>query len=379
MSDIHTSEVLIVGGGVIGLAIARAMRKRGAGRVTVVDRSAPGLEASRAAAGMLAPQAEADSPDAFFRFCRESNELYSRFALELQDETGIDIELDDEGTLFLAFSDEDLVELEARRRWQSESGLRVEKLSTDETKELEPLVSRHTMGSLFFPDDRQVENRILVKALIRFAENNEVEVIADNGINMVEEVRGSAVAISDGGARFEAGTVIVAAGAWTSLIKGADPGAGIPEISPVRGQMIAFRTPRRQFRKVIYSHRGYLVPRRSGRLLAGSTTEHVGFSDRTTDEGVAAIRENAREISPGLAELEVADTWSGLRPCRPGGRPFIGRAPGCERIYAAAGHYRNGILLAPLTAEIVADSAINGVNSEYLDYFGTSPARAGAV
>lgn len=378
MAETHTSEILIVGGGVIGLSIARALKKRGAGTITVIDRSTPGREASYAAAGMLAPQAEADSPDGFFRFCRESNRMYTRFAEELLDETGVDIELDDEGTLFLAFSDADLMELSRRYEWQSGAGMRVEHLTAADTHKLEPFVSPDSLGSLFFPDDRQVENRALIKALLEFARSNGIGIVPDTEIQSVSETA-AAAALSTDGRRFEAGTLIVAAGCWTSKIEGATPETGIPEIKPVRGQMIAFEAAKRFFRKVIYSHRGYIVPRKFGRILAGSTTEEAGFEDRTTDEGIETIRENAVEISPSLANLKIADSWSGLRPYCTTERPFIGRVPESERTFAAVGHYRNGILLAPLTAEILAMQILDGAESEFLKIFGAGPAKAEAV
>ncbi|HUF05742.1 MAG TPA: glycine oxidase ThiO [Aridibacter sp.] len=379
MAETHTSEVLIVGAGVIGLSIARALKKRGVGKITVVDRSSPGREASYAAAGMLAPQAEADSPDAFFRFCTESNHMYSRFAKELFEETGIDIELDDEGTLFLAFTDEDLLELSRRFEWQIAAGMRVEHLTAAETHKLEPFVSPDSLGSLFFPDDRQVENRALLRALLEFAARNGIETLPDTEIAGIAETKESAEARSSDGRRFEAGTLVVAAGSWTSLIDGTSPAAGIPEIKPVRGQMIAFEAARRFFSKIIYSHRGYIVPRKLGRILAGSTTEDAGFDDRTTDEGVETIRENAVEISPSLANLKIADRWSGLRPYCTAKHPFIGSVPGKKRTYAAVGHYRNGILLAPLTAEIVSMKIADGTESEFLKLFGGGPARAEAA
>lgn len=379
MADTHSSDVLVVGGGVIGLSIARALRERGVGKITVLDQSTPGREASYAAAGMLAPQAEADSPDAFFRFCRESNRMYSRFAEELLDETDVDIELDDEGTLFLAFTEDDLVELSRRYEWQSAAGMRVEHLTAAETHRLEPFVSPDSIGSLFFPDDRQVENRSLIKALLEYAEQNGIEIVPDTEITRIGESARAAEAISADGRAFEAESLVAAAGSWTSRIKGVDPGSGVPEIKPVRGQMIAFETVKRFFRKVIYSHRGYIVPRKIGRVLAGSTTEDAGFEDKTTDEGIETIRENAVEISPSLANLKVADRWSGLRPFSASGRPFIGAVPGTGRIYAAAGHYRNGILLAPLTAEILAMKIADGTESEFLKIFGDGTAKAEAA
>lgn len=364
---------MIVGAGVIGLALARSLHKKAGGSITVVDRRDPGLEASYAAAGMLAPQAEADSPDEFFRFCRASNAIYPDFASSLMDETGVDIGFDDSGTLYLALNEHDLSELSRRYEWQSGAGLRVEHLTSDETRQVEPFVSPDTLGSLFFPEDRQVDNRELVRALVRYADLHGIEMLPECDIVEIRETaEGSAAAVSSQGQVFSAGTVVIATGAWTSLIRGAGPETGLPEIKPVRGQMAGFRTAKRLFRKVIYSARGYLVPRSDGRILAGATTEHAGFENGVTDEGIGAVVEAAYEISPSLAGLRIEEKWSGLRPYSMTERPFIGMVGSSGNIFAAVGHYRNGILLAPLTAEILAERIVTGAVGEFLESFGTN-------
>ncbi|REJ75603.1 MAG: glycine oxidase ThiO [Acidobacteria bacterium] len=379
MSGEHRSDVLIVGGGVIGLSVARALWNKGVRDITVLERSLPGREASFAAAGMLAPQAEADAPDDFFRFCIESNRRYSTFAAELLDETGIDIELDDEGTLYLAFTDQDLVELGRRFEWQTAAGMRVERLSASETHRLEPFASPDSLGSLFFPDDRQVENRALLRALIEFARLNGIKIETGCEVVKIDETASETSAITADEKNIQASKLVVAAGSWTSLIEGAGPGAGIPEIRPVRGQMIAFDGVKRFFRKVIYSHRGYIVPRKMGRILAGSTTEDAGFDDRITDEGIGRIRRIAIEISPSLENLRIADKWSGLRPYCSSDRPYIGVLPGRQRTFAAVGHYRNGILLAPITGEILAEKIVSGTENKYLRLFSRNSVRASVV
>ena len=164
------SDVLIIGGGVIGLGLARELRKKSAGKITVVERGELGREASYAAAGMLAPQAETDCEDEFYRFCSESNDLYPEFAGQLLDETGIDIELDRSGTLYLAFNEGDSADIRKRYDWQKEAGMAVEHLTAEETRKAEPFVSPDVRGSLYFPGDGQVENRKLMQALRLYAE-----------------------------------------------------------------------------------------------------------------------------------------------------------------------------------------------------------------
>ena len=156
------SDILIIGGGVIGLATARALRKKGVSRITILERGAIGQEASHAAAGMLAPNAETEKLDDFFRLCNESNKLYPEFAAELQDETHIDIELDRQGTLYIALNDDDSAEIGRRFEWQRGAGLTVEHLTARETRTMEPFVAPDVRESLFFPNDWQVENRKLL-------------------------------------------------------------------------------------------------------------------------------------------------------------------------------------------------------------------------
>lgn len=364
-------DVLIIGGGVIGLAIARRLHKKGVREITILERGATGREASYAAAGMLAPHAETDKRDDFFRLCDESNKLYPAFAEELLEETGIDIELDRGGTLYLAFTDKDVKEIRRRLAWQKGANLEIEHLSAEETRKLEPFVSPDAREALFFPNDWQVENRRLLAALQKYAALNQIEIVENSTVeNLLTEnkkIRGAATKDK----KFCADTVVLATGAWTSLIK-AD-GFSMPKIKPVRGQILSFKTAKRLFTRVIYSPRGYLVPRRDGRILAGATVEDVGFDKSVTPAGTNFVRENALEIAPSLVNLDVAEKWAGLRPFAADGFPVIGAFPEIENLFIAAAHYRNGILLAPQTAEILADKIVGNSESEYLKIF--SPRR----
>ncbi len=366
-----TSDVLIIGGGVIGLATARALHKKGVSNITILERGAVGKEASHAAAGMLAPNAETEKADDFFRFCSESNELYPAFAAELFDETGVDIELDRQGTLYLALTETDSAEIGKRFEWQKQAGLTVERLSARETRSLEPFVSPDVRESLFFPDDCQVENRELLHALEKYAELNGIEIRENTEIENLLIENGKVTGAESGTEKFFAGKVILAAGAWTSLIKAEN--LLLPQVKPVRGQMIEFHTAKRLFQKVIYSPRGYLVPRAGGRVLAGATVEDVGFDKNVTDAGIEFLRENTLEIAPSLVNLEIAEKWAGLRPFAADGLPILGSFPQMENLILATAHYRNGILLAPLTARILAENIVENKASDYLEIF--SPRR----
>ncbi len=369
MSVLANADILIIGGGVIGLSIARELNRFGVRRITLIERRDLGNEASYAAAGMLAPNAENEAIDDLYRFCDESRLMFPGLASELLGETGIDIELDRTGTLYAAFTKEDSEHLDERYELQKAAGIPVSRLSTQETLKAEPAISAAVRGSLFFPNDWQVENRKLVTALIKYAVDNGIEIIEDRPVDSLivdgDTVRG-AVAWNE---RLLADVTVLATGAWTSFIKIA--GSELPfAVRPIRGQMISYKPVHRSFRHVIYSPRGYLVPRADGRILMGATVEDVGFDKATTDQAVRELSAAAVEIAPFLEREPIAEHWAGLRPLAWDGLPVIGPVPGYERLLAATAHYRNGILLAPLTATVIAEFIVNGSRSPYLDHFG---------
>lgn len=366
------NKVLIIGGGIIGLSIARELRKKGVKNLTILERGEVGKEASHAAGGMLAVHAETNKIDDFFHFCRESLNLYNELAEQLFDETGVDIELDKEGTFYLAFNEQDAEEIRKRYEWQKDAGLEVEKMSPTEIHKLEPFVSPDVLEGLFFPNDWQVENRKLLHALQKFCELNEIKVIENTEITRLLFEDGKVVGVESNSSSYFADAVILATGAWTSLIK-AD--VALPKVKPIRGQMISFQTVKRLFSKVVYSPRGYLIPRRDGRILFGATSEDAGFDKSTTDTASEILRENALEIAPSLVNLEISDSWTGLRPFAADGLPILGEI--AENLFIATAHYRNGILLAPATAKILAEKVVNNQDSRYFESF--SPNRFRSV
>jgi len=372
------TDVLIIGGGIIGLSLARQLRRKGIKKITILEKnSLCGAEASSAAAGMLAPQSETDKFDDFYYLCRESRDSYPNFANELFDETSIDIELDQNGTLYLAFTETDAAEIRKRYEWQIKAGLDVEHLTAEDVRKAEPFISPDVREALFFPNDWQVENRKLVSALRKFAELHQINIVENaEVINLLSENGIVTGAITES-EKFLAENVILTTGAWTSLIKIGENASMIVNVKPIRGQMYSYKTAKRLFTKVIYSPRGYIVPRADGRILVGATVENVGFDKSVTSSGIEYLRENALEISPNFANLEISERWAGLRPSAPDGLPILGSFPEIKNFYVATAHYRNGILLAPLTAEIMADRIVGNKESKYLDVF--SPRRFNAV
>lgn len=358
-----SSDVVVIGGGIIGLTIARALALRGVTDVCLVERGALGTEASFAAAGMLAPQAEADAEDDFFALACRSRDLYPSFAAALLEETGFDVELDTTGTLYLALNKHDQEELQERYNWQTRAGLSVELLNADEARDLEPAISSSTLGALRFPKDIQVENRRLLNALANSVHKLGPTILTETNVDglLTEGSRLTGVQTSRG--VISCARVVIAAGTWSSFIQHAPRTVSI---EPVRGQMVCLEAKPQLARHVIYSKRGYLVPRHDGRLLAGSTSEKAGFAKHVTAAGISAILQNAREISPAISALPIVDTWAGLRPCSSDGLPVLGACGEIDGLFYASGHYRNGVLLAPITGELISEAIVADAASHLL-------------
>lgn len=369
------------------MAVGRELALRGLRDVLLIERAGLGMESSFAAAGMLAPQAEADGADEFFHLACRSRDMYPAFAAALRDETGIDIELETTGTLYLAFTEEDVHEVQNRYEWQVKAGLAIERLSPAEAENLEPSIAPAVRAALKFPRDMQVENRRLVNALAAANEILGVRVVTETSVESVQINRGRVAGVETSRGFVATDNVVIAGGAWSSLLSISDhtmsdqrlPDKGFcnVRIEPVRGQMLSFEARRPTSRHVIYSPRGYIVPRSDGRLLAGSTTEHVGFDKRTTDEGLRSILSAAIEIAPAIASLPVTAAWAGLRPRAPDNLPVLGPCAEIEGVFYATGHYRNGILLAPVTGELIARAMVDHVVGPSLNMF--SPDRFGLV
>jgi glycine oxidase len=351
----HTTDCIVIGGGVIGLAVARALRRDGL-RVTLFERNTqPGGEASWAAAGMLAPQAEAEAPGVLFSLCTASRALYPAFADELRDETGIDIELRTEGTLLLAFTDEEVQHLVEKWAWQTGAGLRTEPLTPFEAREREPRLSETIRGALLLPDDWQVDNRRLTQALVASTFRAGVDIHCDAGDIQPVIEKGRIRGVTALGQTWHAPLVVNAAGSWAARMSPELLRLPPASVRPIHGQMLSLRMqPPDLLRHVVRSARAYLVPRRDGRLIVGATVEDVGFTKQVTAGGVARLLAGTIEAVPLLADMPLGETWNGLRPLAEDDLPILGETD-VTGLFCATGHYRNGILLTPITATLMAD------------------------
>jgi glycine oxidase len=361
------SKVIVVGGGLIGCAVARELAGCGC-RVVLLERDRIGGESSSAAAGILCPQEEAEQPSPLLHLGMESYRHYGGFVESLREETGIDPQLDTAGTLRLDLTREDAAESERVCRWQRELDLPVETLSAREVEDLEPGLSGTILGGLRFPRSGRVDPAALTRAAAISARLRGADLRVGTPVESLKRFGDRVTGVVlPGGVVLEGEEVILASGAWVSVLA--------PEmrvgVVPIRGQMLVLETGRPSRRHVLCTSRAYLVPRRDGSVLVGSTGENVGFRKAVTPRAIIRLAATALAVDPGLEAAVLGEFWSGLRPGSADGLPLLGRVgPG---LVAAAGHYRSGILLAPLTAVIVAELLMTGRTA--LDIAPFSPLR----
>ncbi len=347
-------DVLVIGGGIIGCAVAADAAERGL-RVTVLERGRTGEEASWAAAGMLSPLAEAVGPGPFLDLLLEARERFPALAPRLRDATGIDIGYRDEGAIVLALRPEDDDVLNARLDWQRGSGLAVERLDAREVLEREPAVTDAVRWGLLYPGDHQVDARRLSRAFRVLAERRGAVVREGEEVREISIRGGRAIGVllADG-AREEGATVVVAGGAWSGRLH------GLPRplpLRPVHGQLAAVEHLPPLFRHIVTAAGIYAVPRADGRMVLGATEEECGFRKAVTPAGLARVLQGAAAISPVLGEATLTGFWSGLRPTTPDRLPVLGADPEVNGLLYATGHHRNGILLAPITGELIGAMA----------------------
>jgi glycine oxidase len=327
----------------------------------LVERGELAAEASRAAAGMVAPQAETEHPGPLLRLGVESRRRYPEWVARVQDESGLDVEYRTDGILYLALDRSDARRLAARARWQRRLGLRVLEIDARQARRLAgPAVLPPRIAlACHFPDDHRVNNERLGVAAGVAARRAGVTIFEHTSAVAVEARRAAVTGVRTATGTIATPVVVNAAGAWASEIRLPD-GVGRPPIFPVRGQILVLRGPPGTLRMPLYTRRAYLVPRLDGRVLLGSTRERAGFDKRVTMSAAAHLLGAAAAMAPGLAGLSFVDAYAGLRPGTPDGLPVLGAARGPRGLYYAAGLYRSGILLAPAVAAAIADLVVDG-------------------
>jgi glycine oxidase len=346
-------KAIVIGGGIIGCSVAWRLAAEGV-TTTVLERGRVGQEASWAAAGMIAPQAEAEGPGPFFDFCMKARDAFDGIVDRLVRDGGVDPEYDRAGILYVALDADERAQLERRARWQRSVGATLEELSGAEARRVEPMLSPETVYAIHMPTNRRTDNRKLThayaaaarKAGAEFVEGARVEGLSLRGERAIG-------VLMDGGSIREADVVINAAGVWAGEIRGLE--ADRVKLHPVRGQILCFEVAPGTIGPALFSLRGYVVPRRDGRLLAGSTMEEAGYNKSVTLAGLDKITRGAAAIVPALGAAAFREAWAGLRPATRDLMPVLGFSPSVSNVLWAAGHFRSGILLSAITGEIIAD------------------------
>ena len=364
-------KALVIGGGIIGSSVAWRLAADGV-QVSVFERGRLGLEASWAAAGLISPQAEAHEPGVFFDLAVAGKKSFDAIVERLAAESGVDPEYDHHGVLYVAFDDGARAELQSRARWQRAAGAEVEELSPRQAFKLAPVLSEKIIFALHMPNNRRVENRKLALAYINAATRAGAEFREGARVDSVAVSAGRATGVGLADGSIEAGDVIInAAGAWAGEIRGLEDDR--IRFYPVRGQILCFDARPGLVVPSLFSGGAILVPRRDGRLLAGSVIEDAGFNKSVTLDGMERILRAVRTMVPSIASIPFREAWAGLSPAADDLMPVLGPSPTVAGVLYAAGHFRTGILLSALTGEVIADLVMG--RTPAIDLAPFSPAR----
>jgi glycine oxidase len=358
-------KITVVGGGIIGCATAYELAKAGCA-VTLFERATPGAEASGAAAGLLTPLGDTRG-SAYDRLALASWRLYPAVVDELRQRSGIDVEYVTRGTVYPLFDADDVRQAEARVTGRELEEFGIEAWDTADVRVREPALATQVRGAMFIGGEHWVNNQRLVVAYAQAAVGAGVVLRAGTSVSRIIVEDGRAHGVVADGDRWEADAVLLAAGAWTSALA-ASFGARL-RVEPARGQMIAVAHVPPVLQHAIHGADVYLVPRLSGELLIGATVERVGFQRSVTAEGISSLLQAATALVPSLGPLPITRTWYGFRPWAPDSLPIFGPWPEIEGLWVATAHFRSGILLAPITAQVMTSWMTTGAPGLDVDAF----------
>ena len=359
-----TTDVVVIGGGVVGSAIAYDLAKQQQ-KVIMVEKNQPGQEASAAAAGILAVASGRSKRGPMYQLKRAGQDLYPALVRELEEETGIDIEYQTVGVLDLIRTDADEKKYRQLYELRREQGYAATWLSADEARQLEPTLTTDLRGAVHFSGDHHLHNGKLAEAWAKAAARRGVDIRTGVIVNEARIANGKVSAVRIGDDWVSTNTIVIAAGSWSRQV-GDVFGLTIP-VDPAKGQMLAVHAP--QLRYVVSWDDHYLVPRKNGEVVIGSTVEFVGHNKDVTLETLRSLISCAEELVPDIGKAPLRRFWAGLRPYSPTRRPILCRAPGLDNVVIATGHHRNGIVLAPITGKLICELITTGQTSISLEPF----------
>jgi glycine oxidase len=343
-------DVAIAGGGLIGGSIALELARAGL-RVGVFDRQEPGQEASWAGAGILSPAPESAAMISLVPLGKASMAIYPEFVRMVEEISGQSTGYRPKGTLQALFSRDAREELSTVIALHHGLGLKAEPLRAEDARELEPSLSDDLEAAVLRPDEASVDNRAMTQAVLEAARGGGVQFFPGSSVDAIWHGGGKCAGLSLKNEKIAAQWTVIAAGCFSSSIEGVAPYA---PVRPAKGQMVALRADDLKIERVLWSEKIYLVPRNDGRILAGATVEYTGFEKDVTAGGIEKVLAGAIELSPGLANARVEETWAGLRPDSPDHLPILGPTD-IDGLLIATGHFRGGILLTPITARLVSE------------------------
>ncbi len=368
---VSSKAVVVVGGGIIGCAIACELSRCGV-PCLVLDSRRIGMAATNASAGVLAPLAEFKRPGPLVRLGLESLRRYPAWVERLRaDAPDIDVEFQLNGVLRVAFDEQEMSELRAGAPMARDLGMELIELDQQALRGAEPRLNEGLIGGVLCPEEGQINQQLFTLALSRGAKKRGARIIEDAPVLGFDKRAGRVVGVRTPQGAFACDHLVLAAGPWTRPLA-RKLAADVPA-RPIRGQMLAFGRMLTPIHQPVWGPRGYLLPRANGLVFAGATVEDVGFRFHTTKRGLGQVRRAAFELVPQLRHAREHFSWFGLRPGSPDGLPIMGALPGWENATVATGHFRNGILLAPITGELIAQAIVEGRPSEALAPF--DPAR----
>ena len=344
------AKVIIIGGGIIGCSIAYYLAKLGVEATVIEKENCVGSAASWAAAGILACHASTQNP--YAELCRHSLALYPALAKELQTITDINIEFTQSGILYIFLTEAEKKNWEGLAQRRLKNGYSAEILSSEDAQALEPSISKKILGGVYFPDDAQVRNPRLVRALARAATKLGTKFLTGYSVNQFLFDGNQVIGVKSSGGHIFGDQFVIAAGPWSHQVTDFLD-VNLP-VKPAKGQMIIAETAEPIINRPIHGLETYIVPRADGKLWVGATVEDAGFDDRTTLSGIHQILESAIQLVPALAKKTLLKTSAGLRP-KGRGKPYLGRLTKYNNVIVASGHYKNGILLAPITGKLIAE------------------------